>query len=218
MLSFTEENYIKAIYKLSEAGDGAVSTNAIAEAMQTKAASVSDMLKRLNEKDIINYVKYRGVTLTDEGRKVALQLVRKHRLWEVFLVDKLKFNWDEVHDVAEELEHITSELMIRRLDEFLGFPKYDPHGDPIPTEDGHITVKQQVLLSELNPGQAGIVMGVKDSQPLFLQYLDKVGIYLGAKLKVTDKMEFDNSLEINIDQKKQLSISSEVSKNIFVSV
>ena len=218
MLSFTEENYIKAIYKLSEAGDGSVSTNAIAEAMQTKAASVTDMLRRLNEKDIINYVKYRGVTLTDLGRKTALQLVRKHRLWEVFLVDKLKFNWDEVHEVAEELEHITSELMIRRLDEFLGYPKYDPHGDPIPTEDGHMAFKQQVLLSELNPGDAGLVMGVKDSQPLFLQYLDKVGIYLGAKIKVTDKVPYDNSLEINLDNKKQLSVSSEVSKNIFISV
>ena len=217
MLSFTEENYIKAIYKLSEDGDGAVSTNAIAEVMLTKAASVSDMLRRLNEKEIIHYVKYRGVTLTDSGRKTALQLVRKHRLWEVFLVDKLKFNWDEVHEVAEELEHITSDLLIRRLDEFLGYPKYDPHGDPIPTEDGFMAVKQQVLLSELAPGESGIVMGVKDSQPLFLQYLDKVGIYLGAKLKVTDKMEYDNSLEISIDQKKQLSVSAEVSKNIFVS-
>jgi DtxR family transcriptional regulator, Mn-dependent transcriptional regulator len=217
VLSFTEENYIKAIYKLSEDGDGAVTTNAIAEVMQTKAASVSDMLRRLNEKEIINYVKYRGVTLTDSGRKTALQLVRKHRLWEVFLVDKLKFNWDEVHEVAEELEHITSDLLIRRLDEFLGYPKYDPHGDPIPTEDGFMAVKQQVLLTELSPGESGIVMGVKDSQPLFLQYLDKVGIYLGAKLKVTDKMEYDNSLEISIDQKKQLSVSAEVSKNIFVS-
>lgn len=218
MLSFTEENYIKAIYKLSEAGDGSVSTNAIAEVMQTKAASVTDMLRRLHEKEIINYVKYRGVTLTEAGRRTALQLVRKHRLWEVFLVDKLKFNWDEVHEVAEELEHITSELMIRRLDEFLGYPKYDPHGDPIPTEEGHMAYKQQVLLAELNPGEAGLVMGVKDSQPLFLQYLDKVGIYLGAKIKVTDKVAFDNSLDINIDNKKQLSVSSEVSRNIFVSV
>ncbi|MBK0402814.1 metal-dependent transcriptional regulator [Adhaeribacter sp. BT258] len=217
MLSYTEENYIKAIYKLSQEGDGAVNTNAIAEVMQTKAASVSDMLRRLNDKEIINYVKYRGVTLTEAGRKTALQLVRKHRLWEVFLVDKLKFNWDEVHEVAEELEHITSELMIRRLDEFLGYPKYDPHGDPIPTEDGLMTMKQQVLLSELEPGQAGIVMGVKDSQPLFLQHLDKIGIYLGAKIKVTDKVEYDNSLEINLDNKKQLSLSAEVSKNIFVS-
>ncbi|HSI90051.1 MAG TPA: metal-dependent transcriptional regulator, partial [Adhaeribacter sp.] len=174
MLSFTEENYIKAIYKISLEGDGAVSTNAIAEVMQTKAASVSDMLKRLKEKEIINYVKYRGVTLTETGRKTALQLVRKHRLWEVFLVDKLKFNWDEVHEVAEELEHINSELMVRRLDEFLGYPKYDPHGDPIPTEDGHMIMKQQVLLAELEPGQAGSVMGVKDSQPIFLQYLYKV--------------------------------------------
>jgi DtxR family Mn-dependent transcriptional regulator len=218
MLSFTEENYIKAIYKLSESGETAVSTNSIADAMATKAASVTDMLRRLHEKGIINYAKYRGVSLTETGRKEALQLVRKHRLWEVFLVDKLKFNWDEVHEVAEELEHITSELMIRRLDEFLGYPKYDPHGDPIPTEDGHMTVKQQVLLSEVNLGQAGIVMGVKDSQPLFLQYLDKVGIYLGAKVKVTDKMPFDNSLEINIDQKKQLSVSSEVARNIYISM
>lgn len=217
MLSFTEENYIKAIYKLSADGDGAVSTNGIAEIMQTKAASVSDMLRRLHEKEIINYAKYKGVTLTESGQKIALQLVRKHRLWEVFLVEKMKFNWDEVHEVAEELEHITSELLIRRLDEFLGYPKYDPHGDPIPTEDGFMAVKQQVLLSELNPGEAGIVMGVKDSQPLFLQYLDKVGIYLGAKLKVTDKMAYDNSIEISIDQKKQLSVSSEVSRNIFVS-
>ena len=218
MLSFTEENYIKAIYKLSEAGDGSVSTNAIAEAMQTKAASVTDMLRRLNEKDIINYVKYRGVTLTDLGRKTALQLVRKHRLWVVFLVDKLKFNWDEVHDVAEELEHITSELMIRRLDEFLGYPKYDPHGDPIPTEDGHMAFKQQVLLSELNPGDAGLVMGVKDSQPLFLQYLDKVGIYLGAKIKVKDKVPFDNSLEVSIDNQNTVLVSKEVSENILVSL
>jgi DtxR family Mn-dependent transcriptional regulator len=217
MLSFTEENYIKAIYKISQEGESTVSTNAIAEVMQTKAASVTDMLRRLHEKEIINYVKYRGVTLTETGQKTALQLVRKHRLWEVFLVDKLKFNWDEVHDVAEELEHITSELMIRRLDEFLGFPKYDPHGDPIPTESGEMAIKPQVLLSELKIGESGLVMGVKDSQPLFLQYLDKVGIYLGAKIKVTDKIEYDNSLEINLDNKKQLSVSSEVSKNIFIS-
>jgi DtxR family Mn-dependent transcriptional regulator len=217
LLSFTEENYIKAIYKISQEGESTVSTNAIAEAMQTKAASVTDMLRRLHEKGIINYVKYRGVTLTEIGQKTALQLVRKHRLWEVFLVDKLKFNWDEVHEVAEELEHITSELMIRRLDEFLGYPKYDPHGDPIPTESGEMTIKPQILLSELQIGETGLVMGVKDSQPLFLQYLDKMGIYLGAKIKVTDKIEYDNSLEINLDNKKQLSVSSEVSKNIFVS-
>lgn len=218
MLSYTEENYLKAIYNLSQGNNEPVNTNAIAEVMQTKAASVSDMLRKLNEKQLINYVKYRGLTLTEAGQKMALQLVRKHRLWEVFLVEKLKFNWDEVHEVAEEMEHITSELLIRRLDEFLGYPKYDPHGDPIPTEAGDLSEKQQIVLSEMNVNEAGIVIGVKDSQPLFLQYLDKVGIYLGAKLKVTDKVAFDNSLEINIDQKKQLSISAEVSKNIFVSV
>lgn len=218
MLSFTEENYIKAIYKLSLGGDNAVSTNAISEVMQTKPASVSDMLRRLNEKEIIHYEKYRGVSLTETGRLTALQLVRKHRLWEVFLVDKLHFNWDEVHDVAEELEHISSELLTRRLDEFLGFPKYDPHGDPIPTEEGVVIAKQQILLAEMEINEAGTVMGVKDSQPLFLQYLDKLGIYLGARIKITDKIAFDNSLEINLDNKKQFSVSSEVARNIYVSV
>ena len=218
MLSFTEENYIKAIYKLSEAGDGSVSTNAIAEAMQTKAASVTDMLRRLNEKDIINYVKYRGVTLTDLGRKTALQLVRKHRLWEVFLVQKLKFNWDEVHDMAEELEHVNSDLLIRRLDQYLGFPQQDPHGDPIPAEDGTMRRQEQHLLSVLEISAGGVVSGLKNTDPLFLQYLDKVGIYLGAKVKVKDKVHFDNSLELSVDNQKTVLVSKEVSENIFITL
>ncbi|MDX5348155.1 MAG: metal-dependent transcriptional regulator, partial [Hymenobacteraceae bacterium] len=130
---------------------------------------------------------------------------------------KLKFNWDEVHEVAEELEHINSPLLIRRLDEFLGYPKYDPHGDPIPSESGEINEKQQVLLAELENGSTGIVIGVKDTQPLFLQYLDRIGIYLGAKIKVIDKIEYDKSLEISIENKKNVLISHEVSKNIFLS-
>ena len=217
MHSFTEENYIKAIYKLSANGTQEVNTNAIAEALDTKAASVTDMLRKLSSKGIADYVKYRGVTLTETGERVALQIIRKHRLWEVFLVEKLKFNWDEVHDVAEELEHINSDLLIRRLDEFLGYPKFDPHGDPIPSEDGEINVKQQRLLADMELNASGTVVGVNDSQPLFLQYLDKMGIYLGAKIKVIDKIPYDNSLEINIENKRNLVVSSDVARNIFLS-
>jgi DtxR family transcriptional regulator, Mn-dependent transcriptional regulator len=215
--SFTEENYIKAIYKLSDNGTQEVNTNAIAEALDTKAASVTDMLRKLSAKGIADYVKYRGVTLTKKGERVALQIIRKHRLWEVFLVEKLKFNWDEVHDVAEELEHINSDLLIKRLDEFLGYPKFDPHGDPIPSEDGEMNMKQQKLLADMEVNSTGIVVGVNDSQPLFLQYLDKMGIYLGAKIKVIDKIPYDNSLEINLENKKNLVVSSEVARNIFLS-
>ncbi|MBX0335460.1 metal-dependent transcriptional regulator [Pontibacter sp. HSC-14F20] len=217
MHSFTEENYIKAIYKLSDGGTHEVNTNAIADALDTKAASVTDMLRKLSAKGIADYVKYRGVTLTEKGERVALQIIRKHRLWEVFLVEKLKFNWDEVHDMAEELEHINSDLLIRRLDEFLGYPKFDPHGDPIPTEDGEMNTKQQRLLAELEVNGSGTVVGVNDTQPLFLQYLDKMGIFLGAKIKVIDKIPYDNSLEINLENKKNLVVSSEVARNIFLS-
>jgi DtxR family transcriptional regulator, Mn-dependent transcriptional regulator len=218
MHSYTEENYIKSIYKLSERGTQAVTTNAIAELLQTKPASVSDMLRKLSGKNIIDYVKYRGVRLTPAGQSKALDIIRKHRLWEVFLVEKLKFNWDEVHEVAEEMEHIKSDLLIRRLDEYLGFPRFDPHGDPIPTEAGELKEKTQVLASDLQVNDSGVVIGVKDTQPLFLQYLDKVGIFLGARIKVKDKAAFDNSLEISIENKKDLRISFEVSSNIFVSV
>ncbi|WP_242928278.1 metal-dependent transcriptional regulator [Pontibacter vulgaris] len=217
MYSFTEENYIKTIYKLSAAGLTEVNTNAIADTLATKAASVTDMLRKLSAKGIVHYVKYKGVSLTEQGERTALQIIRKHRLWEVFLVEKLKFNWDEVHEVAEELEHISSDLLVKRLDEFLGYPKFDPHGDPIPSESGEINLKQQKLLSEMDVNDSGIVVGVNDSQPLFLQYLDKMGIFLGAKIKVLDKIPFDNSLEINLENKKQLVISSEVSRNIFLS-
>ena len=217
MHSYTEENYIKAIYKLSENGTQEVNTNAIAEALETKAASVTDMLRKLSSKNIVNYVKYRGVTLTGEGERIALQIIRKHRLWEVFLVEKLKFNWDEVHDVAEELEHISSTLLTKRLDEFLGHPQFDPHGDPIPSETGEMKQKKQRLLAELEVNDSGVVVGVNDSQPLFLQYLDKIGISLGSEIRVMDKMPYDNSLEIMLENDRALLISSEVSKNIFLS-
>jgi DtxR family Mn-dependent transcriptional regulator len=218
MLSYTEENYIKTIYKLAAAGAREVNTNAIAEVLQTKAASVSDMLRKLSSKDIIYYVKYRGVSLTSSGQQIALQIVRKHRLWEVFLVEKLHFTWDEVHDVAEELEHINSPLLIKRLDEFLGYPQVDPHGDPIPTEEGMIHQPEQMQAADLPLHTTATVSGVKDTHPLFLQHLDKIGIYLGALLQVTDRIEYDKSLEVNIENKKKILISHEVARNILVSV
>jgi DtxR family transcriptional regulator, Mn-dependent transcriptional regulator len=216
-LSLAEENYLKAIYHLSEAGQQEVNTNAISEQMQTKAASVSDMLRRLSEKEMVHYEKYKGVNISELGKKAALKVIRKHRLWEVFLVEKLKFNWDEVHEVAEQLEHIKSPLLIKRLDEFLGFPRFDPHGDPIPDEHGEIIHKPQIPIAEMTLNQSGIVIAVKDTNPLFLQHLDKIGIYLGAKIKLIELNAFDESVEIMLDQKQKLFLSQKVAANILIS-
>ncbi|MDH5476050.1 MAG: metal-dependent transcriptional regulator [Cyclobacteriaceae bacterium] len=216
-LSYTEENYLKSIYHLSKGGKLDVSTNAIADYQKTKAASVTDMMKKLASKNVVDYQKYKGVNLSEKGKKEALVVIRKHRLWEVFLVEKMKFNWDEVHDVAEQLEHIKSPLLIKRLEEFLGYPKYDPHGDPIPDENGAYKAKPQVPINEVEIGQEGIVVAVKDSSSPFLQYLDKIGTYIGAKIKVMDKVNFDGSNEILIDNKRTISISKQVSENILIS-
>ncbi len=219
MLSYTEENYIKAIFHLSGDGEKEVFTNDISEMLETKPASVTDMLKKLSQKDLVNYKKYQGVTLTKSGRSSALKVIRKHRLWEVFLVEKLKFNWDEVHEIAEQLEHIQSNLLIEKLDEFLGFPAYDPHGDPIPTVDGKIKVKKMVLLSDVREGFSGEVACLKETSSSFLKYLDKIGIKIGTNIKVNHIVEFDASMDINIGSSKTGSnISSEVSKNIFVTL
>ena len=217
MPSYTEENYLKAIYKLSEEEPGVeVSTNRVAEALQTKAASVTDMLRRLGEKGLLDYQRYRGATLTRTGREVALLTIRRHRLWEVFLVQTLGFSWDEVHEVAEEMEHLQSPLLLRRLDEFLGFPRLDPHGDPIPGEDGAVRRPRSRLVADLTVGEQGTVVAVKDSSPAFLRYLDKVGLSLGATLEVLNKVEFDNSLEIKVNKKQKALISAEVSRNLLV--
>jgi DtxR family Mn-dependent transcriptional regulator len=215
-LTTAEENYLKAIYHLSEGGKKSVSTNDVAGAMKTKPASVSDMLRKLGEKEVIEYRKYYGVHITDEGKKQALQTIRKHRLWEVFLVDKLNFAWDEVHEVAEELEHIQSPLLIQRLDTFLNYPKFDPHGDPIPDEFGDVKAKPRLVLNEMEIGQMGQIVAVKDSSAAFLKYLDKVGAYIGARIKILDKTDFDGSIEILVDQKKNLFMSKDVAANILI--
>lgn len=214
-MTLSEENYIKTIYHLSGQTEGGVATNAIAARMETKASSVTDMIKKLSDKNLVEYKKYQGVILTPEGLLAAKMIVRKHRLWEVFLVDKLSFAWDEVHDVAEELEHITSAKLIDRLDEFLGFPTEDPHGDPIPDAQGRIKTIDKQLLSELGVGQLGLCVGVKDSSSEFLQYLDKNGISLGAKIKVLEKEVFDGSLQLEVNG-KTLPVSGKIAGNLFV--
>lgn len=216
MHSFTEENYLKAIYHLSEGNTMAVSTNQIAEMTNTKAASVTDMLKKLAEKKLINYIKYQGVTLTSTGVNAAVNIIRKHRLWEVFLVEKLGFKWDEVHDIAEELEHINSETLINRLDDFLGNPAADPHGDPIPDRSGLIKHKKLVKISEMQTGESGTVSGVSEHSSVFLKLLEKLGLTLGTKIIISELIEFDGSIMLTIDQKTERTISREVAKNILV--
>lgn len=218
MISLTEENYLKAIYKISEKQDKPVSTNAVSKEIKTSAASVTDMLKRLAEKDLINYQKYKGVSLTKKGTKVATNLIRKHRLWEVFLVKKLKFSWDEVHEVAEQLEHIKSEILVSRLDDFLDNPKFDPHGDPIPDEDGNMTFRKQSQLSEMDEGQEGVVVGVTEDATPFLQYLTKLGLELGSKIKIMEKYEYDNSIKIKLNKKKEQILTDKISQNLLIKI
>jgi len=216
MLSFTEENYLKSIYHLSAGGTKAVSTNEIAEAMNTKAASATDMIKKLSGKNLISYEKYYGVKITRQGKAEALMVVRKHRLWETFLFQKLQFNWDEVHEVAEQLEHIQSALLIEKLDEFLGFPTADPHGHPIPDKNGKISEVRQVPLAEAPLKKKMIICAVKQGSPSFLQYLSKIGVYIGATVSIQEKIEFDSSLEMMIDGKKKVFISRDASQNLLV--
>lgn len=213
----TEENYIKSIFHLSEEGDENISTNDIARSVNASAASVTDMLKKLKQKKIVTYEKYQGVRLTKEGDKIAKNIVRKHRLWEVFLVDKLGYSWDKIHDIAEQLEHIQSEEMINKLDKFLGFPRFDPHGDPIPDALLHIKATQQTLLTKLQKGDKGKVVGVKDSSSKFLVYLDSLSIHLGTQIEVSEVIEFDGSVIIKLGKNDKVTLSKLAAQNIFVS-
>ena len=215
MLSITEENHLKAIFHLSSDGNKDVSTNAIADSLKTKAPSVTDMLKKLFEKKLVSYKKYQGSFLTADGRKTALNIIRKHRLWEVFLVNKLNFNWDEVHDIAEQLEHIKSEKLINELDKFLDYPAKDPHGDPVPNPAGFIKYTTKLVLSDLAIGETGKFVGIKDSSSTFLKLLDKRKISLGSNIKVLHQEDFDQSIYIGLD-KTNLTISVKSANNIYV--
>ena len=215
MLTFSEENHIKSIFHLSTISEEVVSTNSIAENLNTKASSVTEMLKKLSEKSLIVYKKYHGAQLTELGRKTALKIIRKHRLWEVFLVEKLNFKWDEVHDIAEQLEHIQSEKLTNQLDKFLDFPTHDPHGDPIPNTAGFLKFTPKLKLSDLNIGETGKFIGVKDSSSTFLKYLDKRKISLGCNIKVLHQEDFDQSLHIGLDD-TNLTISIKSASNLYI--
>ena len=215
MLSFTEENHLKSILHLSADPELGVSTYSIADNLNTKAFSVTEMLKKLNDKNLIVYKKYHGAQLTEKGRKTALNIIRKHRLWEVFLVDKLNFKWDEVHEIAEQLEHIQSKKLTNELDKFLNFPTKDPHGDPIPNPAGFIKFTPKLKLSDLNIGETGKFIGVKDSSSTFLKYLDKRQISLGCNIKVLHQEEFDQSLHVGLDD-TNLTISIKTASNLYI--
>lgn len=216
MVSQTEENYLKAIFKIAEKERNAATTNSIAASLKTSAASVSDMLKRLSEKEFINYKKYKGVTLTAEGNKIATNLIRKHRLWEVFLVNKLKFSWDQVHDIAEHLEHIHSDELIIRLDNFLDNPKFDPHGDSIPNAEGKFTIRNQYPLSDLQEGEKAVILGVKEHNTPFLQYLNSLNIKLGTEVEIKSIIAYDQSMELIIAEDKTAQVSHQVCSNLLV--
>ena len=213
--SNSEENYIKAVYHLQQ-NSANVTTNELAAELKTKPASVTDMLKKLKAKKLINYEKYKGFSLSANGNKLALSIVRKHRLWEFFLVDKLKFDWDSVHAIAEELEHISSEELVNRLAQFLGDPAFDPHGDPIPDKYGSIPVINQKILSTVPLKKSVTVSAVSNQSTQMLEMLKHYHIALGTQLTILKKFEFDGSLEIKVLKQNACIISEQVAKNIFV--
>lgn len=213
--STSEENYIKAIYHLQQA-DGNVTTNELAAELKTKAASVTDMLKKLKTKKLVNYEKYRGFRLSTEGKKVALGVIRKHRLWEYFLVEKLQFGWDEVHEVAEELEHISSKKLVDKLDAFLGYPRFDPHGDPIPDSNGKMAAQRQVNLIDLHLNLPAEIVSVGSQSTELLELLRHKHLSIGTMIEVKKRFAFDHSMEIKIKGHPAFIISQQLAQALFV--
>ena len=216
MQTFSEENYLKIIYNLDKQGIKKITPTAIAEALDNNPASVIDMLKKLGDKKLLAYEKTKGAKLTPNGKAVAISVIRKHRLWEVFLLEKLGYEWDQVHDIAEQLEHIHYADLADKLDKFLGFPKYDPHGDPIPSANGEMVSMNRFMLEEANVGKTYKVVGVKDTSPEFLQYLKKLEIGIGTKITIKEKIPFDNSMIIMIEKNMRTSVSKIFAQNLLV--
>ena len=215
MHTLSEENYLKAIYRLSQKTDK-ITPTAIAESLGNNAASVVDMIRKLTDKSLIEYDKKKGVKLTEDGLKHAILIVRKHRLWEVFLLDKLGYRWDQIHEIAEELEHISNGDLADRLDKFLGFPDYDPHGDPIPKANGKLPKLYSVTLADIKEGDKCSVVAVKDTSSSFLQYLVKLNIGIGTQILLVEKITFDQSLVINING-AETTVSQKFGENILIS-
>lgn len=217
VLTYTEENYLKAIYTIQHSNaSGEVSVNEIAEKMHTRPATVTDMLRKLSEKTLIHYEKYKKVQLSDIGKKAALSILRKHRLWETFLHKKLNFSWDEVHEVAEELEHIHSQKLVDKLDEYLGFPEFDPHGDPIPKHNGDIPASTAQALSNIAPGVQCKVVAVRDTSTSFLQQLERYELQIGTILTITERMPYDNSIIVKMKKGNTFQLSEKIALNILV--
>ena len=216
MLSDTEENYLKALLRITaeQENNGEAGTNQLAATLHVRPATATDMLKKLREKQLVNYEKYGKISLTDHGRDLAIAIVRKHRLWETFLFDKLGFSWDEVHDIAEQLEHIKSDKLVERLDKFLGFPQVDPHGDAIPTANGDYVDETRFTLAEARENQTYVIVAVKDNNPSFLQYVSEMGMGIHCQLHVLHKYAFDHSLALEINGAR-VSISDKVAQNIY---
>jgi len=216
MYSLSEENYLKAIFFLKDPAKPGVSTNEISNRLHTKASSATDMLKKLNEKGLVEYIKYKGASLTSAGEKVAVKVIRKHRLWEVFLVDHLGFKWDEVHEIAEQLEHIQSVELTERLEHFLNHPQFDPHGDPIPNQEGVFPESQRIELIDIPKRSGGKLVGVRDTSPEFLNYLEGQKLGLGATLKVQEIFAYDGSMNVEVDGVRQLTLSRSVCKQLLI--
>ncbi|HMG07721.1 MAG TPA: metal-dependent transcriptional regulator [Mucilaginibacter sp.] len=216
MYTLSEENYLKSIYRLAQQTNFKITPTAIAESLGNNPASVVDMIRKLTEKQLIAYDKKNGVKLTAQGLKDAVLIVRRHRLWEVFLLEKLGYHWDEIHDIAEELEHISNATLADRLDKFLGFPEYDPHGDPIPKANGKVPKPYSVTLTDLKSGDACRVAAVRDTSSPFLQYLQKLDIGIGTRIQLIEKIPFDNSLVISISGKENTTVSQKFGENILI--
>lgn len=214
-VSVSKEDHLKAIFHLQQE-QGLVTTNALASALRTRPASVTDMLKKLKDQKLLIYERYKGFRLSNEGKKAAVQIIRKHRLWEYFLVKKLQFGWDEVHVIAEELEHISSRELVDRLDAFLGYPETDPHGDPIPDSQGRLQVRRQLSLSELPLNKIAQVSGIASQTTEMLELLQYNHIGLGTRLEIRKKFPFDNSLEIKVRNRPPVTLSAQVAKNVLV--
>src|ERR1700677_2752886 len=216
MQTLSEENYLKIIYNLDKQGVKKVTPTAVSKALLNNPASVIDMLKKLVDKKLILYDKTKGAKLTSQGKNIAISVIRRHRLWEVFLQEKLAYEWDQVHDIAEQLEHIRSPDLADRLDKFLGFPKYDPHGDPIPSANGEVLLISRLMLEEDAGGKTYTVGGVTDISPEFLQYLKRLEIGIVTPITVKEKIAFDNSLMIQIGKNRQTTVSRVFSQNLLI--
>ena len=220
MISLTEENYLKALIYLSSLAPGIeekkdVGTSELASYLKLKSSTVNEMLKRLKEKNLINHEKYKKITLTHSGERNGLKIVRKHRLWETFLFTKLDFDWVEIHEVAEQLEHIKSEKLVEKIDRLLGYPNFDPHGDPIPDKHGKIPQRITKSLSAVNKGETCVVLAVSDTSKDFLNYLEDLDISIKTEIVVIDKIAYDKSIKIKI-KNEQYSLSRKVADNLLV--